>query len=73
MSRCLLMYAKPCPHVYPPFPSAFSFSQIPAYVYVNISPLLYSYTLIAIFICMVWVLFYTSTHNLIFSLLIQQI
>ena len=39
-------------------------SQIPAYLYVNhdFPPLPYSYTLIAIFICMVCVLFYTSTH-----------
>ena len=46
-------------------------SQIPAYVYVNMythfPPLPYLYTLIAIFIYMVCVLFYTSTHNLFSS------
>jgi len=59
------------------FSTCIFLSQIPAYVYLNMythfPPLPYSYTLIAIFICMVCVLFYTYKHLFVFFLLFLQI
>ena len=59
------------------FSTCIFISLIPAYVYLNmyehVPPLPYSYTFIAMFMCVFCVMFYIYNHLLVFFLLVLQI
>ena len=73
------LHAWPCAYFCPPLLSICLFFYIPAYVYLPVNkythlpPLPYSYTFIAIVMCIVCVMFYIYSHVFVFSFFFRNL